>query len=69
MTIIDTLTLISSTATAVGVLIAAVQIRIGRIQNISQFEDSFAKEYREVASKIPTRALLGAELTEEEKIN
>ena len=67
MTFADTLSLVSSLATAIGVGIAAAQIWIGRLQNISQFEDSFAKEYRDVASKIPTRALLGAVLTEDEK--
>jgi hypothetical protein len=69
MTFADTLSLISSVATAVGVGIAATQIWMGRLQGISQFEDSFAKEYRDVASKIPTRALLGSELTDEEKLN
>lgn len=69
MTFADTLSLVSSIATAVGVGIAAAQIWIGRIQGISQFEDGFAKEYRDVASKIPTRALLGAELADKEKID
>ena len=67
MTIIDAVTLVASLATAFGVAIAAYQIRVGRVQNISQFEDGFAKEYREVAQKIPVRALLGAELSEDEK--
>lgn len=67
MTTLDAFTLLSSVATAVGVGIAAYQIWVGRVQSVTQFEDSFAKEYREVAAKIPPRALLGAELTDEEK--
>lgn len=67
MSIVETFTLLASLATAAGVIIAAYQIRISRIESVSQFEDSFAKEYREVASQMPTLALLGVELTEDEK--
>ena len=67
MTFADNLSLASSIITAVGVGIAAWQIWIGRLQSVSQFEDGFAKEYREVASQIPTRALLGSEFSDEEK--
>lgn len=67
MTVLDAFTLLSSLATAVGVGFAAYQIRTGRIQSISEFEDGFAKEYREVAAKIPVRALLGEALSDDEK--
>ncbi len=35
-------------------------------QNVTSFEDSFAREYRELAATLPTKALMGKELSEEE---
>lgn len=67
MTTLDIFTLVSSIATAIGVGIAAYQIRVSRIQGVCEFEDGFAKEYREVASKIPVSALLGSPLSDDEK--
>jgi hypothetical protein len=66
-------TLISDIATAIGVLIAAWQLKqahrqsiTASEQNITAFEDSFAREYRELAATLPTKALLGDPLSEEE---
>lgn len=67
MNLIDSFTLFASLATALGVIVAAYQIRVARIESVSLFEDGFAKEYRDVASRIPTRALLGVELSEQQK--
>ncbi|GAB1488642.1 hypothetical protein MASR2M8_10880 [Opitutaceae bacterium] len=67
MTLADSFTILSSAATAIGVVAAAYQIRVSRIQSVTEFEDGFAKEYRELASRLPVRALLGAELSAEEK--
>ena len=64
----DILTLVSSVATAIGVLVAASQIWLTRRQSVTTFEDSFAREYRELAAKLPTKALLGEPLSEEEHL-
>ena len=64
----DILTLLSSLATAVGVLVAAWQLYLAHRQSITAFEDSFAREYRELAATLPTKALLGEPLTEEEHV-
>lgn len=57
---------IASTVAAAGVFLAFWQLRVSRNIAQLQFEDGLAKEYRELASKIPTKALLGAELSEAE---
>ncbi|MFN0076701.1 MAG: hypothetical protein ACKVY0_09520 [Prosthecobacter sp.] len=62
----EIITLISGAATAFGVLIAAWQLWLAHRQTITAFEDSFAREYRELAATLPTKALLGDPLTEEE---
>lgn len=64
----DILTLLSSIATAVGVLVAAWQLWLAHRQSITAFEDSFAREYRELAATLPTKALLGEPLTEDEHV-
>lgn len=53
-----------ATATAVGV--AAWQLVLTKRQAVTSFEDSFAKEYRDLTSKLPTKALLGEPLNDEE---
>src|SRR5258708_39067788 len=60
------LTDVSHIATATGVFVAAWQLWRARRQSITTFEDSLAREYRELAATIPTKALLGEELTEQE---
>jgi len=67
MNIIEIANLIASIATAGGVVFAAIQIWQSRSQGVTTFEDSFAKEYRELSRSIPTRALLGEKLAEEEQ--
>ena len=62
----NTLTAISSLATAIGVFVAAWQLWLAHRQSITTFEDSLAREYRELAAKLPTKALLGEPLTEQE---
>jgi hypothetical protein len=64
----DFLTLVSSMATAIGVIVAAWQLWLAHRQSITAFEDSFSREYRELAAALPTKALLGELLTEEEHI-
>lgn len=67
MTLLDYFSLLASFCTAIGVLISAYQIRTARIDAVRQFEDGFAKEYRELANRIPPQALLGMELSDDEK--
>ena len=55
---------IASVATAIGVLIAAWQLWEARRQGRTEFEDGLAREYREIAQRIPVDALLGGELDE-----
>ena len=57
---------VASTIAAVGVIFAFGQLRVSKNIAQLQFEDSLAKEYRELASRIPTKALLGDELSEAE---
>jgi hypothetical protein len=51
---------------AAGVFFAYWQLRTSKNIAQLQFEDGLAKEYRELANRIPTKALLGEELSEEE---
>lgn len=66
MTCLELLSAIASIATAVGVCVAARQLSLAKQQAATSFEDSFAKEYRELASTLPTKALLGDPLDDEE---
>jgi len=56
----------SHVATTVALLFAAWQLLQTRKQAQTTFEDAIAKEYRELASTMPTKAFLGEELTEAE---
>ncbi|AYC32135.1 hypothetical protein D3880_06940 [Pseudomonas cavernae] len=62
----DWISALASVIAACGVFLAFWQLRISK--NIAQleFEDGLAKEYRELAAKIPTKALLGIDISEEE---
>jgi hypothetical protein len=50
--------------TALGVLVAAWQLWLTKVQNATRFEDDLMAEYRKLIRKIPVKALLGQELTE-----
>ena len=54
----------ASTVAAIGVIFAFWQLRVAKDIAQLQFEDGLAKEYRELASRIPTDALLGVALDE-----
>ena len=58
---------VASIATAVGVLVAAWQIRESRILASASYEDDYDKQYRELIYTIPVNALLGKELTSENR--
>jgi hypothetical protein len=55
-----------SISTTLAVLIAAWQVRRGRQQAITDFEDDLSREYRELARAIPVSVHLGVEVTNEE---
>lgn len=61
-----TVSAIATCVAAAGVWYARVQLRTSREIAQLQFEDGLAKEYRELANRLPTKALLGEDLTEEE---
>lgn len=55
-----------SMATSVAASAAVWQLRANYRQARTQFEDSMSKEYRDLVQAIPTKALLGEPLTDEE---
>jgi len=57
---------LANIATAFGVAFAAWQLWLTHKQSVTTFEDSLAKEYRELAASLPTKALLGDDLTDDE---
>lgn len=63
---IEILSALSNIATAIAVVVAARQLLLTKRQAITAFEDSLAKEYRDIAGKLPTKALLGDPLDEKE---
>ena len=63
---LEILSAISNVATAVAVVVAAWQLKLSQKQSVTTFEDSLAKEYRDIASTIPVKALLGERLNDEE---
>ncbi|HMN14658.1 MAG TPA: hypothetical protein PKD55_20250 [Bellilinea sp.] len=63
---LNLLSALASVATAVAVIVAAWQLVLSKRQAMTAFEDSLAKEYRDLAAKIPVKALLGDPLSEAE---
>ena len=57
---------LASLATAAAVFFAAWQIWLSKKHSTTAFEDSLAKEYRELAARLPTKTLLGETLTDVE---
>ena len=64
--LLEVLSAIANIATAGAVFFAARQLWLSQAQAVTAFEDSLAKEYRELAAKLPTKALLGGPLSDEE---
>lgn len=52
--------------TCAGVIFGGLQLWLSRIDNVSQFEDSFAKEYRDLINRWPANVLLGQKITDAE---
>ncbi len=59
--------LVAAIGALVGLYIAARQLAARIALAKLTFEDSFTKEYRQLIRSIPTKALLGARLNEEER--
>jgi hypothetical protein len=57
---------IATSVSALAVIFAMLQLRLTKRVSQLQFEDSLAKEYRELAGRIPPKALLGGKLSREE---
>lgn len=57
---------LAAVAAAIGVWYARSQLAITQKIAQTQFEDSLSKEYRELANRIPPKALLGADLDDDE---
>lgn len=66
MTAFEILSALANLAAAVAVVVGAWQLVLVHRQSITNFEDTFAKEYRDLTSKLPTKALLGEALTDDE---
>jgi hypothetical protein len=64
--ITDWITAIASAVSALGVVFAVRQLQLTKQINQRNFEDGLTKEYRELASRIPTKALLGSGLSPSE---
>jgi hypothetical protein len=62
----DAVSAIAGVITAGGVILALWQLRLTKVIAQLQFEDSLAKEYRDLAARIPTKAFYGWPLTEDE---
>lgn len=56
----------ASVATAIALVLTGWQIRLAKKQSQTQFEDDLTRQYREITKDIPTDALLGREISEEE---
>jgi len=59
---LEALAHVATTVTAGAVLLAWWQIREAKKQALTTFEDSLAREYREIAQRLPIAALLGEDL-------
>ena len=66
MQIFEVLSVVSNVATAIGVAVAAYQLRSNRKQSVTTFEDSLTVQYRQIASSLPLNALLGEALKPDE---
>jgi len=57
---------ITAVATVCGSLFVGFQLKTSKDIAQQEFENSMAKEYRDLVNRLPTKALLGATLSEDE---
>jgi len=62
------LQVLTSVVSACGIFFAARQLGFSKAQAETAFEDSLAREYRELAQGLPTSALLGESLEAEAQL-
>lgn len=63
---LENLSALANVATALAVIVAAWQLVLSQKQSVTTFEDSLAKEYRDIAVTLPVKALLGETLSDSE---
>lgn len=68
MSYIEILSALANIATAAAVVVGAWQLVLAQRLSVTNFEDSFAKEYRELAATLPTKAFLGEALSNREHV-
>lgn len=68
MNTIETLSALANIATAAAVVVGAWQLVLAHRLSVTNFEDTFAKEYRDLAMNLPTKALLGEALSDDEHV-
>lgn len=66
---LDIFSVLANVATAIAVIVAAWQLLLSHKQAVTTFEDSLAKEYRDIAATLPVEALLGELLSDAEHID
>ncbi len=66
MTWNEVVQLFATVATPVAVLLAWWQLRLTKEQSVVTFEDSLAREYRELAGRLPIGVLLGEQISDTE---
>ena len=69
LSMLDIFSVLANVATAVAVIVAAWQLVLSQRQAVTTFEDSLAKEYRDIAVTLPVKALLGEALSDSEHID
>jgi hypothetical protein len=57
---------LASVVSASGLVLAYWQLKLMKRQAVTQFEDNLAREYRQLTARLPAKAMLGAELTDDE---
>ena len=67
MKTIEIFSIISSIATALGVVFVAWQLWLSKKQSQAQFEDSFDQQYRNLSLPIPVDVFLGKGMTDENR--
>ena len=60
---------IANAVVAFGLLFTICQLRLAKKLARTQFEDTLAREYREIIAKLPSRAMLGEELSNAENVD
>ena len=66
MSALDLITAIASSATAIGVIIAVVQLFQSEKLAKTEFEDQFRRDYRDICAALSVKVFLGNKLSSEE---